>query len=334
MAKHVQNNIKLGAFVLTGIFLLVLLLYLLGKNQNIFGRSFILKTRFENIQGLVAGNNVRYAGIQVGTVKRISIINDTLIEVTMMVDDEMQSIIRSNAIASIGTDGLMGNKLVNITPSQISGVPIKDNEILASKSSVDTDEMLRVLSKTNADVAEITESLKVTLKQINSSSGIWALLNDKSIPDNLRNASSRINLAMGHIAKMSMDMQQIVAGVKNGEGSLGQLVGDTTFASDLESTLASFRSVGHHGDSLLSSIDRLVSNFQLGLKNEKGTINSLLNDTVMVTKLNRSLDNIEKGTAGFNQNMEALKGSVFFRGYFRRLEKQKAAQLKTDLGLQ
>ena len=86
MAKHGINNVKLGAFALAGLLFLVLLLYMIGKNRSLFGATYILKVRFENVQGLVPGNNVRFSGIEAGTVKRIKILNDTTIEVTMAID--------------------------------------------------------------------------------------------------------------------------------------------------------------------------------------------------------------------------------------------------------
>ncbi|HSN10460.1 MAG TPA: MlaD family protein, partial [Hanamia sp.] len=109
MAKKVVSNVKLGVFVLAGLLFLVILLYMIGKNRNLFGSNYVLKARFENIQGLVTGNNVRFSGIQAGTVKRINIINDTLIEVTMVIDKKMSKIIHNNAVASISTEGLVGN---------------------------------------------------------------------------------------------------------------------------------------------------------------------------------------------------------------------------------
>src|SRR5574339_214522 len=111
MAKQMVNNIKLGVFVMAGLLFLILLLYMIGKNKNLFGSNFILKARFENVQGLQTGNNVRYAGIESGTVKKITILNDTVVEVVMVIDDKMKSIIRKNAIVSIGTDGFVGNKV-------------------------------------------------------------------------------------------------------------------------------------------------------------------------------------------------------------------------------
>jgi phospholipid/cholesterol/gamma-HCH transport system substrate-binding protein len=118
MPTRLNNNIKLGTFVMGGLLFLVLMLYMIGKNRNLFGATYVLKARFENIQGLVAGNNVRYAGINTGTVKKISILNDTTIEVTMILEKKMLQVVHKNAIASISTEGLVGNKVVNIVPNK------------------------------------------------------------------------------------------------------------------------------------------------------------------------------------------------------------------------
>ena len=86
MANKPFNNIKLGVFILLGLLFLILLLYMIGRNRNMFGSNFKLKARFENVQGLKAGNNVRFGGIEVGTVKKVNILNDTTMEVIMIVD--------------------------------------------------------------------------------------------------------------------------------------------------------------------------------------------------------------------------------------------------------
>ena len=70
MSNRNINNIKLGVFVISGLFFLVLVLYMIGRNSNLFGATYQLKARFSNVQGLVVGNNVRYAGIETGTVKK------------------------------------------------------------------------------------------------------------------------------------------------------------------------------------------------------------------------------------------------------------------------
>jgi len=323
MAKKIVSNVKLGVFVLAGMLFLVILLYMIGKNRNLFGSNYMLKARFENIQGLVAGNNVRFSGIQAGTVKRINIINDTLIEVTMVIDKKMSKIIHKNAIASISTEGLVGNKVVNIVPSKRPAALAEEGDILVSKKAVNTDEILETLYNTNSDVAKIAAGLKTTVQRINNSSGLWNLLNDESIPGNLRVSVARIRVTTGKAVKIVNDLDEIIVGVKNGEGSVGAILKDTSFAKNLNDAILKINKVGNEADSITVEINKLVTSIQEDVNNGKGTVNALLKDSMMVKKIETSLDNIQKGTEGFNQNMEALKHNFLTRGYFRRLEKQK-----------
>ena len=323
MAKKIVSNVKLGVFVLAGMLFLVILLYMIGKNRNLFGSNYMLKARFENIQGLVAGNNVRFSGIQAGTVKRINIINDTLIEVTMVIDKKMSKIIHKNAIASISTEGLVGNKVVNIVPSKRPAALAEEDDILASKKAVNTDEIMETLYNTNSDVAKIAAGLKTTVERINNSKGLWNLLNDESIPGNLRVSVARIRVTTGKAVKIVNDLDEIIVGVKNGEGSVGAILKDTSFAKNLNDAILKINKVGNEADSITVEINKLVTSIQEDVNNGKGTVNALLKDSMMVKKIETSLDNIQKGTEGFNQNMEALKHNFLTRGYFRRLEKQK-----------
>lgn len=324
MAKRVVNNLKLGAFVLGGLFFLVLLLYMIGKNEDLFGKTYILKARFENIQGLVSGNNVRFSGIRAGTVKRVKILNDTVIEVTMLIEKKMKSIIRKNAVVSIGTDGLVGNKVVNIAPSKQPSPLAVEGDYLISKKAVDTEDMLQTLYKTNNDVSVIASELKSTILRLNNTTALWEILNDKSIPQDLRMAVANLRTATGKAGNMVDNFNAIVTDVRNGKGSIGTLLTDTTFAENLNEAVIKIKTVGDEAEALAAEINKVVKGIDQDLNKGKGTVNALLKDSMMVIKLNTSLDNIQKGTDGFNQNMEALKHNILFRGYFKKLEKKKA----------
>lgn len=309
--------------MLGGLFFLMLMLYIIGKDQNMFGNTFTIKARFENVQGLVPGNNVRYAGIEAGTVKKLAIISDTVIEVTMIIDNKIKPFIRSNALAAIGTDGLMGNKVVNITASPQPAPLVAEGGLLQVKKGVDMDEILQTLNKTNNDVAVIAGNLKTTVQRINNSTGMWKLLNDNSIPDHLRTAASNVQLATARAAELTNDLSVIVNDVRSGKGSVGALLKDTAFVNSLNATLKKITEVGDHADKLAATIDETVANVQDDLQHGKGTANMVLKDSMLALKLNASMENIQRGTDAFSQNMEALKHNFLFRGYFRRLEKQK-----------
>jgi phospholipid/cholesterol/gamma-HCH transport system substrate-binding protein len=317
MKKQLINNTKLGLFVLTGLLFLMILLYMIGRNRSLFGSNYLLKTRFENVQGLIPGNNVRYAGIQAGTVKKLQILNDTTVEVTMIVETKMEDIIRKDAITSIGTDGLVGNKVLNIVPGELNAPIAKNGDLLTSKKPIDTEKILSTLSQTNNDVAIIVSGLKNTVERINNSSALWDLLSDDQMANNIKNSAKNIQLAASKASSVSNDVQLIVDGLKKGNGSMGILLKDTILASNLNKT-------SHNLLLITSQLNTVVSDIQNDINSGKGPANSLLKDTMMVNKINKSLSNIQMGTDGFNQNMEALKNSFLFRGYFKRQEKQKA----------
>src|SRR5262245_31239776 len=116
MAKKTTiNYVKLGVFVTAGVLILVVSLYFIGSKRNLFGNTFSLYVNFKDVNGLRKGNNVRYAGIDVGTIGKIEIMNDTTIKIEMILEEKMKSMIRKTSIASIGTDGLMGDKLIDIS---------------------------------------------------------------------------------------------------------------------------------------------------------------------------------------------------------------------------
>ena len=127
---------------------------------------------------------------------------------------------------------------------------------------------------------------------------------------------------------MVYNLNAIVMDVKNGKGSVGKLLTDTSFAKNLNEAILKIKTVGEEADSLAGEINEVVAGIRQDVNTGRGPVNALLKDSMMVINLNASLDNIQKGTDGFNQNMEALKHNFLLRGYFKKLEKQKAKELK------
>jgi phospholipid/cholesterol/gamma-HCH transport system substrate-binding protein len=323
MATRTFNNIKLGLFVLAGLLVLILGLYMIGKDSNLFGRNFILKARFENVQGLTAGNNIRYSGIQVGTVKKVKIISDTLIEVTMLIDEKMKSFIHKNDMVSIGTDGLIGNKLLNIIPARNGSPLVEADDILVTKRLASAEEMMETLNRTNNNIALISDDIKKTVQRINNSSALWKILEEPALPGYLKTSMANIRNAAVKADDMASTLAVIINDVKNGKGSLGAILTDTAIAHNLNEAVMKIQAVGDNANHLADELNVLTQSVKNDVNNGRGTVNALLKDSSIVLKLNSSLANIELGTAAFNDNMEALKHNFLLRGYFRKQEKQK-----------
>ena len=234
----------------------------------------------------------------------------------------MKSHIRQNAVASIGTDGLIGNKVINITPGLGPAPLVTNGTTISARNAFDTDEMLRVLGNTNNDVGILAQNLKSTVEKLNHSQGLWKVLNDETLPASISQSARNIQLATARAAAMASEMHSIVRDVKSGKGSLGTLLTDTALVQNLNRAIQSIRQVGIHADSLVSSMQTITSTVNNEITNGQGAVHTLLIDSTMTLKLHQSMDNIQKGTEGFNENMEALKHSFLLRGYYKKLEKE------------
>lgn len=323
MTNKAVNNIKLGVFLLGGLLFLVIMLYMIGKNQHLFGKTYLLKARFDNVNGLVPGNNVRVSGIQAGSVIKISFLSDTLIEISMVIDKDMQKIIRRNAIVSIGTEGLVGNKVVNIVPGRGDATLAVEGDLLQSRNAINTDEMLSTLTKTNNDAASIAAQLTITVQRINDSKVLWHLINDESIPANIKQAAINIQQTSANANRLSGQLNRLIADINLGKGSIGALLKDSVMSADLKATVAGIRGIVFRLDTTVQKTNAMMERIDLQLNNPKGTVYALLNDSVTAVNLRLSMSNIQQATDGLNQNMEALKHNFLFRGYFRKLEKEK-----------
>ncbi len=328
MADQKKNNIKLGIFVLVGLAVLILAFFIIGKNQNLFGSDFRLKVRFSNIGGLTEGNNVLFSGIQAGTVKEINIVNDTTIEVTMRINSKVVPFIHKNATATVGTEGLMGNKVINIMPVNGKSEIVEEGDLLVAHPTASMEEIIQTLSKTNNNVASISEVLKGTVLRIDSSA-ILKLMNDEQIGVSLKASLQNIYASTKNVNQMSDVLNLLANDIKNGKGAAGLLLTDTTIVVQLSDAIAKIRSASINANEITVQFNQMARSLNNDLTNGKGTLNTLLKDPEMSSNLKLSMSNIQKGTDKFNQTMEALKSSFLFRGYFRKKEEQqKREQLK------
>jgi phospholipid/cholesterol/gamma-HCH transport system substrate-binding protein len=323
MATRKIDNVKVGLFVAISLVLLIFALYKVSKSSSFFSENFTLKAQFKNVSGLMIGNNIRYAGIQVGTIEKIDLINDSLVQVTMLIDEKMKNFIHKQDFVSIGTDGLVGNKLLNISAGTDRINLVVDKDILLAKEGLNTDEMMLVLNKTNTNISVISEELKSTVLRLNNSTALWNVLNEKTIPDNLIASMSNVRNATVKADEMVLELQTIIKNIKNGKGSLGVLLTDTAIAVNLNQAVDKIKRVGDNAQILTQELNEIAQNVKLDLTASKGAYNAILKDTLLTAKLNSSLYNIEAGTVSFNQNMEALKHNFLFRGYFKKQEKKK-----------
>ncbi|MFC0780015.1 MlaD family protein [Flavobacterium sp. HJSW_4] len=229
MEKESGYTWKLGMFVTIGLLLFIMAVYFIGKQQNLFGSTFHISSQFKTVSGLEVGNNVRFSGINVGTVEQIQLKNDSTVRVVLVMKEEVRKFIKTDATASIGSDGLMGDKVLTISPGAKSQKEIEDNGQIASVDGIEMHDIMKSVKKSVDNIGVISDEIAIFSHSMN-----------------------------------------------NGNGALARLVKDDKMANSVSNTL----------------------------------------------------ENLESGTKGFSDNMEAAKSNFLLRGYYKKKEKEKAKKVE------
>jgi len=207
MKKESGLTWKLGMFVIIGLVLFVGTIYFVGKQKNLFGNTFHLKAQFKTVSGLKEGNNVRFSGINVGTVNGIELITDTSVMVDLVIKKNVQQFIKTDAIASIGSDGLMGDKVLTISPGTVSGTPVKNKDIISSKSAVEIADIMASLKTSVDNAGIITAQLAQLSYKINNGNGALSkLISDEGFSNSLQSTLTNLKTNTGEFAQFTKNL--------------------------------------------------------------------------------------------------------------------------------
>ncbi|MBP6757646.1 MAG: MCE family protein [Flavobacterium sp.] len=261
MNKDTGSNWKLGMFVIIGLILFVVTIYFVGKQQNLFGDTFHLKSQFKTVSGLKVGNNVRFSGINVGTVSEIELITDSTVVVSLLMEKDVQKYIKKDAMASIGSDGLMGDKVLTVSPGTSSKEIVKDNDFIKSKSAIEMEDLMKSVKTTLDNAGIITAQLAQFSYSMNNGKGTLSkLMNDKEFAKSLQSTLINLEVSTNEFSKFTTSMN-------NGKGILSKLVSDEQLGIKLDSTMSNLES-GTKG--LSENMDAAKENFLLkGYFNKK-----------------------------------------------------------------
>lgn len=318
-AKSSIQNLKLGIFVVIGTILILIASYLIGNRQNMFTRNFTISAVFKNVNGLQVGNNVRFSGINIGTVDRLQMENDTTIYVFMKVEEKMQKFIKRNAIATIGSDGLVGSMLVNIVPGSGEAPMVEDGDQLESYSKIGTQDMLKTLNVTNENAALLTSDLLQVTQSLTQGKGtLGRLLNDTIMANDLSKTIKNLKYSSQKVNTTLDELQKAVQALETNDNIAGVLLSDSISASKLRHIIENLEISSEQINKVTEDLSSVVGNMKEG----EGMLNLVAKDTAMANQLMRTMQNIEEGTAKFNENMEALKHNFLTRRYFKKLEKE------------
>lgn len=293
MDKHTEKyKVRLGLFIAGGILIFTIAIFFIGKQQNLFNPIFKITTNFYNVSGLQVGNSIRFSGITVGTVDNIKIINDSTVQVDMLIRKNVQQFIKADSEAGIGSEGIIGDRVLIITQGSNESPMAKDGQHIKSKEPVETDAIIASLHTTVESAEVIMIQLAEIISNVNSGQGtLGRLIQDTIMAEN-------INQTIRNFKKSSEGLDQTIEVTKENVFEFMEKIQNTASKTEVAS----------------NQLGEIMTKINSG----EGTLGKLIQDTTMAGNFNQTLVNLKNSSKGLDENMEALKQNFFFRRYFKR----------------
>ena len=310
-----RRTVIVGIFLFFAMAILVAGILSIGNIKSSFAKKFAVTTIFDEVGGLQEGNNVWYSGLKIGTVKSLHFFGKSQVEARLMLDVKAKPFIRSDARTKIGSDGLIGNKIVIIFGGTDGAPDVQDGDTLIFEKGLSTEEMMNTLQQNNQNILAITNDFKAISSKIRDGEGsLGKLLADETLYNQVLQTVEMLNSASSHANRLTASLAEF--GTKmNREGSLtNDLVTDTTLFRTIGTAVAELQRIAVVAAELTVNLKNATG----GLNDPKSPAGVLLHDQETADRLKSTIKNLETSTEKLNEDLEALQHNFLFRGYFRK----------------
>jgi phospholipid/cholesterol/gamma-HCH transport system substrate-binding protein len=322
-----RQAVVVGLFVLAAVGILTGGILTIGDLNDTFTKKLTVTAVFDEVNGLQEGDNIWFSGVKVGIVKDLAFQEGSRVLIEMKVDRKASEFIREDALAKIGSDGLIGNKIVVLYGGTPGAPHLEDGDVLLTEPAVSSEALMAMLQENNTNLLAITTDLKDISGKIAKGEGtVGKLLMDEALYTNVNGTVTTLGVASTN-AQNATGSLSAFAGKLNKEGSLpNQLVTDKTTYPALTGAVGKLNDASGSASELMAGIAK-------GAANPNTPIGTLVNDEPAGADLKVTLANLSQGTVLLNEDLEALQHNFLTRPYFKKKEraaKKAEAQAKRD----
>jgi phospholipid/cholesterol/gamma-HCH transport system substrate-binding protein len=328
-----KRMVTVGVFVLLGILIFTAAVLTLGGQKKTFEKKSTLRAIFKDVNGLQEGNNVWFSGVKIGTVKKISLGANAMVDVVMSIQTKAMQYIKKDARAKISSEGFIGNKIIVIFGGETHSHAVAEDDVLGADTGAGTDEMIATLQQNNKNLLDITGNIKtITERLMNGQGSAGKILSNDKLANDLQAAMLGFRIASAQVQKITSDVAAYTSQLQS-EGSLTyNLVHDTVFYSHLKNTAAQIQQASITIKESSENIKRITGNIETVSRRLDSTgspVGVLLNDQEAGDNLRLTLENLQTGSKKLDEDLEAIQHNFLFRGFFKKKEKQKIEEQET-----
>ena len=312
-----KKAVIVGVFVLIGLIFLVLGILLIGNLNETFKRKIEVVSLFDDVSGLQVGNNVWFSGVKVGSISHLQFYAESKVKVDMKIEVKSVPFIRQDAFVKLGTDGLIGNKILVIYGGTSEASPVDAGDTLRVEKTFSSEDMINTLQENNKNLLSITTDFKVISSQIARGEGtIGKLLNDEAVYTHLDAATISLQDAATQAQKLIASLSTFSEGL-NKKGTLAHdLTADTVVFNSLKSSALHLQQMADTASIFINNLKEISSN-------EQTSIGVMLHDEEAGAHLKQTIKNLETSSQKLDEDLEAAQHSFLLRGFFKKKEREK-----------
>ena len=330
-----RKTVIVGIFIFLGLAIFILAVLTLGSQKKTFERSITVISFFDNVNGLQKGNNIWFSGVKVGTIKKVTLTGKGQVEVDMNIESHSRQFIRKDAKAKISTDGLIGNKIIEIYGGTLNAGEIESGDLLGNTKLLSTDAMMNTLSKNNDNLLQITNDFKLISGRIVEGKGsIGKLLTDETMANQINATTLTLKRVAENLEKLSVNVSAYTSKLNNKGTLANDLVTDTLIFSKLRSTISQLQEVAsgakeviHKLDTAGNTLNTSMTTLGNGLNNKNAPLGMLLNDEKSAANIKVILKNLQSSSQKLDEDLEALQHNFLLRGFFRKKARNEKANV-------
>jgi len=320
-----RKAVTVGIFLALALVIFILGVFTLGGQQKSFAKSVSISAVFDDVSGLKKGNDVWFSGVKVGTISEIRFVGISEVDVRMRIDQTVLRFIHTNSGVHIGSDGLIGNRIVIIEGGSSDAPPIKNGTFLQAEKLTSTDDMLKTLQVNNENLVAITADFKILSHDIVSGKGtVGALMTDNTMANQLRASMRNLQAATTSAAQLAVQLNQFGNKLNTRGGLADKFLTDTVTFNRIKTAAAQLQQVTNNASILTNNLNKASNK----LNSTDNALGVLLNDPKGAAEIQSTLSNLQQSSVKLNEDLEAAQSNFLLKGFFKKQAKAKADSLK------
>lgn len=313
-----RRNVAVGIFIIAGLALFGLGIFLIGNRHEAFTHYVLLDTEFADLDGITKGSKVQVAGMDAGQVTKIDVPQSPngQFRVQMKVDDQLRGLVRTDSMVTVDTEGVVGDTFLTIHPGSPNAGVAQNDAVLQSKAPITLSDLLNhglgIMNDVDATMKQVGGKLNIALDGVNGAVGnandllvglkegrgtAGMLLRDDKMADQIRETMSNVQSTTSNLNQASVRVNSIVADVQ--ERQLPQ---------KLDETMSKINSASSQADATIVQVRQSLAQ----------ALGPDANGVTAAQNINETLSNINAATGNMAEDTEALKHNLFFKGFFDR----------------